>query len=81
MACGTPVVSSNSSSLPEVVGDAGLLVNPTDTAALHASLHRILSDTELRTALIDRGLAQAKKFSWAKAAVELENVYHSLKKE
>ena len=80
MACGTPVVSSNSSSLPEVVGDAGLLVDPTDTAALSEALRRTLSNVELRANLIDRGLAQAKKFSWVKAADELEDVYRSLAK-
>jgi glycosyltransferase involved in cell wall biosynthesis len=78
MACGTPVVSSNSSSLPEVVENAGLLVDPTDTAALNKALRRILSDAELSTDLAHRGLAQAKKFSWEKAVEELIDVYQSL---
>jgi glycosyltransferase involved in cell wall biosynthesis len=78
MACGTPVVSSNSSSLPEVVGEAGLLVDPTDTAALSQTLRRVLSDPELRADLAQRGLVQAQKFSWAKAANELEEVYRGL---
>ncbi|MBN1993930.1 MAG: glycosyltransferase family 4 protein [Anaerolineae bacterium] len=79
MACGTPVVCSNSSSLPEVAGDAGLLVDPTDTAALHQTLRRILEDAELRANLVQRGLAQAQKFTWARAVTELEAVYESLK--
>ena len=78
MACGTPVVCSNSSSLPEVVGEAGLLVNPTDTAGLSAALRRVLTDSDLRADLSQRGLAQAQNFSWQKAANELEQVYWEL---
>jgi glycosyltransferase involved in cell wall biosynthesis len=78
MACGTPVISSNSSSLPEVVGEAGLLVNPTDTAAWVAALRRVLSDAELRVDLKQRGLLQAQKFSWARAVAELKQIYHTL---
>jgi glycosyltransferase involved in cell wall biosynthesis len=78
MACGTPVVSSNSSSLPEVVGQAGLLVDPHDTAALSRSLRRILADAQLRADLSQRGLLQAKNFSWQKAVGELLAVYQSL---
>jgi glycosyltransferase involved in cell wall biosynthesis len=78
MACGTPVVSSNSSSLPEVVGDAGLLINPTDTAALSEALRRVLSDATLRAELEHRALARAQQFSWKKAADELEVIYRSL---
>jgi glycosyltransferase involved in cell wall biosynthesis len=79
MACGTPVVSSNSSSLPEVVGDAGLLVDPTDTAALSQAMHRTLSDADLRTNLSQRSLTQAHKFSWQKAVDELEGIYRTLR--
>ncbi|MEM7346249.1 MAG: glycosyltransferase family 1 protein [Chloroflexota bacterium] len=78
MACGTPVVSSNSSSLPEVVGEAGLLFNPTDTDALVAALRRILRDDDLRATLSKRSLEQASKFSWQKAANEHEAVYRTL---
>jgi glycosyltransferase involved in cell wall biosynthesis len=80
MACGTPVVSSNSSSLPEVVGEAGLLFEPTDTAAMTQALRRILTDEALRAELKQRSLQQAKKFSWAKAAEEHIAVYQSLLK-
>lgn len=79
MTCGTPVVSSNSSSLPEVVGEAGLLVDPTDTAALSEALRRVLANPELRANLVQRGLTQAQKFSWQKAVAELEAVYQSLR--
>ncbi len=78
MACGVPVVSSNSSSLPEVIGQAGLLFDPTDTAALVAALRRVLADAELRTELQGRSLLQAQKFSWVKAANELQAVYQAL---
>lgn len=75
MACGVPVVSSNSSSLPEVVGDAALLVEPTDTAALADALLRALSDNELRQTLRRRGLERAAAFSWPAAAQKLLDAY------
>jgi len=78
MACGTPLVSSNSSSLPEVVGEAALLIEPTDTAALFTALRRVLADADLRSELSQRSLVQARKFSWEKAAIELMEVYRSL---
>lgn len=64
MACGTPVVTSNSSSLPEVVGDAGITVPPHDPAGFAKALDRVLSDAELHEELRARGLAQARRFSW-----------------
>jgi glycosyltransferase involved in cell wall biosynthesis len=68
MACGTPVITSTSSSLPEVVGDAGLLVPPEDVTALAAALRRIVDDQALRDRLRDRGLQRARHFSWDAAA-------------
>ncbi len=64
MACGTPVITSNSSSLPEVVGDAGLMVPPRDAAAFAAAIGRVLGDAELRQAMRERGLARARAFDW-----------------
>ena len=64
MACGTPVVTANTSSLPEVVGDAALLVDPRDTAALADALVRVVSDDALAKTLRARGLARARHFSW-----------------
>jgi glycosyltransferase involved in cell wall biosynthesis len=78
MACGTPVVCSKRSSLPEVVGEAGLLVDPADTAALTAALRRVLTDAELQLELKQRGMARAQQFSWARAADELVALYRSL---
>lgn len=78
MACGVPVVSSNSSSLPEVIGDAGLTVEPGDTAALAAALRRGLSDEPLRQDLRRRGLQRAQLFTWPAAAHKLLDAYHML---
>jgi glycosyltransferase involved in cell wall biosynthesis len=75
MACSVPVVSSNSSSLPEVVGDAALLVEPTDSDALASALLRALSDNDLRQTLTKRGLARAAAFSWPAAATKLLEAY------
>lgn len=71
MACGTPVVTSNASSLPEVAGDAALYFDPRDIEAMADAIQRALSDEALRAELRARGLEQAKKFSWDKAAGEL----------
>ncbi|MFH1085393.1 MAG: glycosyltransferase family 1 protein [Chloroflexota bacterium] len=78
MACGTPVVVSNVSSLPEVVGDAGLLVNPNEPEEVSVAMWRLLSDPELRESLIAKGLKRAASFSWDKAASETLALYHSL---
>jgi glycosyltransferase involved in cell wall biosynthesis len=75
MACGTPVVTSNSSSLPEVVGDAGLTVDPYDELAIQKAIQRVVFDEVLRQKLVKRGLAQAQKFSWQKTAEMTLNVY------
>jgi glycosyltransferase involved in cell wall biosynthesis len=75
MACGAPVVTSNVSSLPEVAGDAALMVTPTDVTALGAALHRVLTDAALRQQMTARGLAQASKFTWENAARQLLAVY------
>jgi glycosyltransferase involved in cell wall biosynthesis len=80
MACGTPVVTTSSSSLPEVVGDAGLIVPPTDADQLGAALLRALNDQELREELRQRGLAQARKFSWIDMAERTLAVYRDVGK-
>jgi glycosyltransferase involved in cell wall biosynthesis len=68
MQCGTPVICSNTSSLPEVAGDAALQVNPLDVDALAQAMTRLLKDADLRQTLVERGYAQAQKFSWAACA-------------
>lgn len=75
MACGTPVIVSNVSSLPEVVGDAGLLVAPDDVEELAVAMSRVLTDTTLREELRNKGLKRARTFSWERAARETLAVY------
>lgn len=75
MACGVPVVTSNVSSLPEVVGEAALTVDPLDSAALCAALRRVLIDPEVRAELSALGVARARSFSWNEAALQTADVY------
>ncbi len=75
MACGTPVIVSNVSSLPEVVGEAGLLVEPTDVEGLAAAMGELLSNQELRSKLTQLGLQRAATFSWEKTARETLSEY------
>jgi glycosyltransferase involved in cell wall biosynthesis len=75
MRCGTPVIASDRTSLPEVVGDAGLLVDPFDEAALAHALAALLDDAELRTRLRTRGLARAASFDWRETARRTLEVY------
>lgn len=79
MACGCPVVVSNCSSLPEVVGDAGILVDPYDHKKLAESLYEVLSDEGLRKHLTLKGLRRAKKFSWKETAKKTLKVYEGLR--
>jgi glycosyltransferase involved in cell wall biosynthesis len=78
MACGVPVLSSQASSLPEVVGQAGLLLPPLDAGAWRAALDQVLADPALRADLRQRGLAQAAQFTWDAAARQMLDVYQGL---
>ena len=78
MACGTPVVCSNRTSLPEVVGDAAISVDPNDTHALVGAIRRVLTDEALHTDLRARSLERAKQFSWRKTAQETVAVYEEI---
>lgn len=75
MQCGVPVITSNTSSLPEVVVDAGIMVDPTDGDALCQAMLDLANNEALRTALSQKGLERAKQFSWAKCADQTVNVY------
>ncbi len=75
MACGTPVVTSNQSSLPEVVGDAALLVDPNDVDSIARGLTRVLTDDRLRSQLRAQGLARAAQFTWEHVAARTTEVY------
>ena len=74
-ACGTPVLTSNCSSLPEAAGDGALLVDPHDVEAIAAGLEQLLDDAELRATLRRRGLAHARTFDWSRTAEETVQVY------
>ena len=78
MACGVPVVASNTSALPEVAGDAALLVDPHDVDALAAAIGRVLRDEALRRRLRLAGIARAGQFSWEKAARQTLDAYAAL---
>ena len=75
MKCGAPVITGNRTSLPEVVGDAGLLVDPFDVDALGAAMNRLIRDSELRAELTTKGLERAKLFDWRKTARQTLAVY------
>ena len=78
MASGTPVISSNASSLPEVVGEAGIQVDPHDVDALHEGIRRLTEDDALWDALRSKGLARAARFSWRRCAQETLAVYQQV---
>ena len=78
MSNGVPVLTSNVSSLPEIAGDAALLVDPLDVDAIADGLWQLLTDSELGSRLAARGRARAAEFSWERAARETLDVYHSL---
>ena len=81
MACGTPTIVSDRSSLPEVVGDAGLLVNPDDPAALAAALERALTDADWRAAARRAGLERAAAFTWERTAAIALSVYQQVSED
>ena len=75
MACGTPVIASNTSSMPEVLGDAALLVSPTDIRALASAMNDVLTSPHLSDQLAERGLQRSRMFSWERTARETLTVY------
>ncbi len=78
MACGTPIITSNVSALPEVAGDAAILVEPTDVEAITQAIASIHQDSALRQTLVDRGLARVKEFSWKKTAEQTAIFYEQI---
>jgi len=75
MACGTPVIASNASSIPEVVGDSAILVDPYDEKMLANEIINLLKDNNLQKELSEKGLKRAKLFSWEKMAKEVLEIY------
>jgi glycosyltransferase involved in cell wall biosynthesis len=80
MKCGCPVIVSNTSSVPEVVGDAGLYINPKNPASIAGVLTKLVSNKDLREKLIAQGFAQSKKFSWTLSAKKLLDILRLVKK-
>jgi glycosyltransferase involved in cell wall biosynthesis len=78
MACGTPVVCSNMSSLPEVAGGAALLVAPDDVQGWEEAITHVLNDGTLRAGMCERGLAQAARFTWEQAARQTSDLYRHI---
>lgn len=78
MACHTPVIVAKTSSLPEVVGDAGIYFNPYDIEEMGAQIYNVLNDSHLRECLKTRGIEQAQKFSWTKTASETLEVFRKV---
>ena len=75
MACGTPVICSNASSLPEIVGDAGITIDPNDVAAWANAMRVVMTDSNRRAEMSQHGIDQARKFSWERTADETLNIY------
>lgn len=78
MACGTPVVASNKSSIPEAVGEAGILVDPNSIDEIKIAMANILHDGQLKAKLIDLGKQRAQKFRWERSAEKLLQIYEGL---
>ena len=78
MACGTPVIASNLTSIPEVCSDSALLIDPYNIDELKDSIEHLLSDTMLQLKLIQKGLARSSKFSWNKTATQTIDAYKSI---
>lgn len=78
MSCGTPVISSNTSSLPEVIGEAGILIPPKKEKIWAEQMVKVSRDEKLAKDLSEKGLIQAKKFSWEKTAKEVLGVYEEI---
>jgi glycosyltransferase involved in cell wall biosynthesis len=77
-ACGCPVIGATTGSLPEIIGDAGLLADPKSVDSIAAQIQKMMEDSALRSALIEKGLRRAQEFSWDKAARECLGVYAEL---
>ena len=75
MQCGTPVITSDATSIPEVAGDSAILINPNEPKELKQAMDEVYRDENLRHDLIEKGFEQAKKFSWKKAAGELMELF------
>lgn len=78
MACGTPVIAANSNSLPEVVGDAGILVDPLDVESISKAICEVISNDKLRYEMVEKGLKRAKLFPWENTAKKTLKILHEV---
>jgi len=78
MACGVPVITSNVSAMPEVAGDAAILVDPNDIKDLAAAIDHVLADKVLRDNMIEKGLRRSQLFSWKRAACDTLDLYRKV---
>jgi len=78
MCCGVPVITANNSSLPEVVGDAAIMIDAKDTKCLTKNIEKVLQDKKLQQSMIQKGYKRAKLFSWQKSAQKLHNLIEEL---
>jgi len=78
MACGVPVITANTSSMPEVAGEAALLVDPHDPTTLAELVGQLASDHQLRNELADKGITRAQRFSWSNTAANILDIYESI---
>ena len=81
MACGVPVITSDTTSLPEVIGDAGQMVPPDDIRALSRAMERILKDPDLQSNMRAKGLLRAQHFSWTQTAAQILEIYRAVHAE
>ena len=81
MTCGCPVITSNCSSMPEVAGDAALLVMPEDTGEIAAALRRVATEPALATALAAQGRARAAEFRWENSARQVADIYRRVRRQ
>jgi len=79
MSCGTAVITSTTTSLPEVAGDAAILVDPENTEAIALAINRLYSEPDLKKELIKKGLIQARKYSWEKTSSLIKDCLNSFK--
>ena len=78
MACGTPVITSNTSSMPEIAGDAAYLINPYKTEEITEAINKLLFDSVLTANLIKKGYIQSQKFSWNAMAKNVLKIYEEV---
>ena len=81
MACGVPVITSNTSSMPEVSGDAAYLADPYNPALITGAMVEIMNDQNLRKKMVEKGLVQAARFSWRQMATDVKDIYQAIHNE